>query len=290
MVGLPTSLKKATPAVVQAFVETNAAVLVRLRRSLLLTSAVPWIPTEAYLTSHAQDLGPIKSAGYLLIAAGMAEEFQGRPAAARDSFLEALRYAGLAASEGVVIDQLVAESVGGLALESLAALVPRLDRADRVRLLQEIQAWNDAIDPPATVASRERALIAAAYGRWARARFWVAETVLRFGGRKTGSGAALQALNSALARRLLKSTAVAAAAFSAEHQRLPVRWEELCPTWVSAPAMDPFTGQPLRFKRAGDRLLIYSLGPDQQDQGGVPFNATTPQTPGDIVIEIPAPK
>jgi hypothetical protein len=32
--------------------------------------------------------------------------------------------------------------------------------------------------------------------------------------------------------------------------------------------MDPYTGEPLRFKALDDGILIYSVGPDGRDDGG----------------------
>jgi hypothetical protein len=32
---------------------------------------------------------------------------------------------------------------------------------------------------------------------------------------------------------------------------------------------DPFTGQPLKLRRDGDRVMIYSVGPDLKDDNGM---------------------
>src|SRR5262245_61886565 len=44
-------------------------------------------------------------------------------------------------------------------------------------------------------------------------------------------------------------------------------------------ALDPFDGAPLRFKKRGDGLLIYSAGPDGIDTGGV-IDSKSPFHPG----------
>jgi hypothetical protein len=72
--------------------------------------------------------------------------------------------------------------------------------------------------------------------------------------------------------RALLSSAVAALA--AEHFRInrgrwPLSWEDLvAPTLLAAVPADPFDGQPLRFRRLADGLVIYSVGPDLADGGG----------------------
>ena len=35
---------------------------------------------------------------------------------------------------------------------------------------------------------------------------------------------------------------------------------------------DPFSGEDFIYRREGDGYLIYSIGPDLQDDGGAPFN------------------
>jgi hypothetical protein len=39
---------------------------------------------------------------------------------------------------------------------------------------------------------------------------------------------------------------------------------------------DPFTGKPFRYARRGDGFIVYSLGPDMQDQGGRPATTYAP--------------
>lgn len=48
---------------------------------------------------------------------------------------------------------------------------------------------------------------------------------------------------------------------------------------------DPFTGQPLRYRRSGSHYLLYSLGPDGKDDDGTPASASKLKagTHGDLV-------
>ena len=48
---------------------------------------------------------------------------------------------------------------------------------------------------------------------------------------------------------------------------------------------DPFDGQPLKMKRIGQGAVVYSIGPDMVDNGGVPFDWQK-QT-GDIIFTAP---
>jgi hypothetical protein len=65
----------------------------------------------------------------------------------------------------------------------------------------------------------------------------------------------------------------AIAAISAERYRLrhghwPDSLAALVPEFLPAVAVDPFDGQPLRYKRLSDGVVIYTVGPDLTDNGG----------------------
>ena len=67
---------------------------------------------------------------------------------------------------------------------------------------------------------------------------------------------------------------IAAARFRLQHDRLPKSLAEIEPKFLPAALkppqqlVDPFDGQPLRFKSEKDGLLIYSVGRNGQDDGG----------------------
>jgi len=49
---------------------------------------------------------------------------------------------------------------------------------------------------------------------------------------------------------------------------------------------DPYDGQPLRFKRTPTGLVVYSLGPDKTDNGGVMNRGNPTATNTDIGFEL----
>ena len=67
---------------------------------------------------------------------------------------------------------------------------------------------------------------------------------------------------------------VAAAAIAVERFRrantnsLPKDLGQLTPAFLAAVPLDPFDGQPLRFKRVGEGYVVYSVGSDGHDDGG----------------------
>jgi hypothetical protein len=92
-----------------------------------------------------------------------------------------------------------------------------------------------------------------------------------------------------LANVRLALTAVALEQFRAAHDnRYPAALSELTPNYLGAALMDPFDGQPLRYRKQGDGYVLYSVGSDLKDDGGKPrdgkggdivFTVVTPPTP-----------
>jgi hypothetical protein len=63
--------------------------------------------------------------------------------------------------------------------------------------------------------------------------------------------------------------ALASERFRLAHGRWPASAEELVPEYLSAVPYDPHTGGPLKYRRKGKQLIIYSAGQDAEDDGGI---------------------
>jgi hypothetical protein len=64
-------------------------------------------------------------------------------------------------------------------------------------------------------------------------------------------------------------TAVAMTRFRLDHGKLPAGLSELVPDYLDGVPMDPFDGHPIRLVIKGDKWIIYSVGLDGVDDGGV---------------------
>jgi hypothetical protein len=82
----------------------------------------------------------------------------------------------------------------------------------------------------------------------------------------------------------LAQLALAAEAYRARTGQLPERPDDLAPQYLARVPTDPFSGQPLRLKRDGKDLVMYSIGSDGIDDGGVPWNKATKR--GDLVFRL----
>ena len=86
------------------------------------------------------------------------------------------------------------------------------------------------------------------------------------------------------AERRLALTAVAVCRFRAARGRLPSALAELSPEFLTVIPRDPFDGRPLRMKKTGESLVLYSIGEDGKDDGGIPWNWE--KQAGDITFTI----
>jgi hypothetical protein len=90
----------------------------------------------------------------------------------------------------------------------------------------------------------------------------------------------LAGLQSSQAAARTALVAVAAERYRLRHGAWPATLAALAPEFLPAVPADPFNGQPLRFTRFADGLLIYSVGSDLSDDGGAikPIHPVRPMT------------
>ncbi|HUJ11013.1 MAG TPA: hypothetical protein VL171_13395 [Verrucomicrobiae bacterium] len=69
--------------------------------------------------------------------------------------------------------------------------------------------------------------------------------------------------------------ALAVEAYKLRHDKLPDTLTEFVPAYLIAIPLDPFTGQPLRYKKLPKGYLVYSIGDDAKDNGGDAKKDTT---------------
>ncbi len=75
--------------------------------------------------------------------------------------------------------------------------------------------------------------------------------------------------NEAVAQQRITLTALALESFQNEHGKLPEKLEELVPHFLKEVPEDPFTGLDLEYRRTAKGYVIYSVGPDRKDNGGL---------------------
>ncbi len=87
------------------------------------------------------------------------------------------------------------------------------------------------------------------------------------------------------ARLRLLECEVALRGYRLEKGGLPERLEELVPDYLPELPLDPFSGRPLVYRKTRDGYLLYSLGADRIDGGGVRVEPW--QFEGDLFLDSP---
>jgi len=77
-------------------------------------------------------------------------------------------------------------------------------------------------------------------------------------------------------------TAVAMTRFRLDHGTLPSHLNELVPKYLDEVPTDPFDGKPLRLAIRNNQWIIYSVGPDRVDDGGVEID----RGKGDVIFTL----
>jgi hypothetical protein len=96
-------------------------------------------------------------------------------------------------------------------------------------------------------------------------------------------------------RQEMTLVALALAAYRAEHGGHPEDLAKLVPKYLKAIPEDPFAEKPLRYRREGSGYVLYSVGPNGQDDDGRESSVRDPKTGqelegDDIVLRMPVPK
>jgi hypothetical protein len=73
--------------------------------------------------------------------------------------------------------------------------------------------------------------------------------------------------------------------YRAKKGKYPENLSDLLPEYMADLPLDPFDGKPLRFKQTDGKIIIYSIGPDEIDDGGAPYDQETNK--GDVIFELP---
>ena len=63
---------------------------------------------------------------------------------------------------------------------------------------------------------------------------------------------------------------------------MPASLEQLTPCFCQSVPADPYDGKPLRYKAHGVSFVVYSIGSDGHDDGGVAWESNYVKIPQDV--------
>ncbi len=250
----------------RSLVATNGEALRLCRLALNQTCAVP---TEAAITNFATDLpalGEMKRLAQLLAAEGRLAELEHRPGDAARSYADSMRLGDAISHGGFIIHRLVGiamEAIGGTRLARLVQQLKAEECRSLIQALEDIDrrgvTWEEVLHGEKLFARHELRKLPNLLGAvisWWKNRPMIARTQQRH--------------DSAVAHRRLLIAELALRLSQLENQRVPASLQELVPKYLPRVPVDPFGDQPLRYRAQSTNWLLYSVGPDRIDNGGIP--------------------
>jgi hypothetical protein len=202
---------------------------------------------------------------------------EGRLDDAVESHWNTLRVARANERGGLILHVLVGWAIERMGLSGLAADADRLEPEERRDLINRIRQF-EATDPPlGETVARELAWFDDVYG-------WEVKLGRILGDDLMALDTVRNAESGTRAYRRVVLAALALRCYEAEHGRLPERLDELVPEYLPEVPLDPFDGEPLRYRADGDAApRVYSIGPNRRDDGGV---ADPRSEKSDVVLDL----
>ena len=157
-------------------------------------------------------------------------------------------------------------------------------KADEIRFLERMTECQDALRLPLPEKLDRAAEILAEINQESVPKKFIFTSLLIRGFLK-GFGKEAQGI----ARQQLVRTALATERYRAGEGRLPSSLIELVPDYLFQVPTDPFSGGPLKYANREGGYVVYSVGPDRLDDGGLKPISRKPfreHPPGDIIFAV----
>jgi hypothetical protein len=247
----------------RTLVSTNAEPLRLLRLGLTRPCSVP---TDLYITNDTGRSGLVrlKYLADLLAAEGRLREMEGQPTEAALDYADAIRLGNEISRGGFIIDRVWGFGCEFIGYTALAKLVPNFNGEQAREVLARLETIdNTRVTWDEIRRNTERWNRYQMRGRFnpiVRARVW-------WQSRGPHQTAAMKH-KIAIAHTHLLEVELALRFYQSEQGRVPIRLDELVPSYLSKVPPDPFSGRPLSYRPQGTNWLLYSVGPDGVDDGG----------------------
>ena len=261
---------------------TNAEALCLLRLGL----ARPCImPMDFALTNAAgmlDQLAAMKQLAQLLTAEGQLREMDHRPADAARSYMDAIRFGNELSRGGLLITRLVGIAGENIGFHALVKVVPMLKGQEArfvVKGLEKIDAgrvtWTEIAKNEPYYAHHLPGNRFNPIG-WGMS-WWANREVMQRAEAKD---------RTAVAHVRLLAAELALRCYQSDQGHVPANLNDLVTNYLSTLPQDPFSAQRLVYRAQGTNWLLYSIGPDGMDDGGIPARKGWP-VKGDLLYDSP---
>ena len=246
----------------RVLVSANTEALRLLRLGLTHEYGFPIDRFQTNASAVLEMLASYKRLVQLLAANGHLAELEGRTNDAITSYIDALKFGNEISRGGPLINRLVGIACEAIGCSSLAKLVPQLSREHSRRLIADCEdidaqqvSWDEVWRNESAFMWRQRQnplllVVSLAQIRSAKVRAEEKDRRIK-------------------ATIRLLATELSIRCYQQEKGHPPARLDELVPEFLKAVPQDPFSRRPLIYRPQGTDWLLYSVGPDHVDNGGV---------------------
>lgn len=275
-------LDMATRQQLQAFVASCGHAFDTARVGLARECQVPIWYSWADYEADDLDISALRPVVRALRAEGKLAELEGRPADAAGSYLDMIRLGRVGTRGGLLIAWLTGRACEGMGMAALAELRESLTSGQCNDLIDTLQTLEANREPVEEVCARDQL-----WGRIVLEWKWQLIHIVRT---ITGSEPDVRPLLEKAADQTQASfrlliCGLALRSYSVENAQPPEKLGDLVPDYLREVPLDPFSGKPLVYRREAAKYVLYSVGPDSQDDGGQLHGYSDPGT--DILLDKP---
>lgn len=251
-------------ASLQRLVSAHEEACKRLREGFGRPCAVPLQHAITNFAVWSKDLMSLKRLAKLLSAEGRLAEMDGRPGDAARSYVEILRLGNEISRQGFLIARMVGIAIEGIGAQGLGRVLPALNPGQTRVVIRELENLERSRVSWQEVRRAERLFMRQELKKvsplsWPQGLWQNWQVLVSTESRH----------KSAVAKGRLLQAEAAARCYLAEQGRAPPTLQELVPQYLTRVPEDPFTGGSLLYRPQTTNWLLYSVGPDGTDDGGV---------------------
>ncbi|MEX2114225.1 MAG: hypothetical protein WD845_13620 [Pirellulales bacterium] len=266
------------------FVLDNAGLLARVRESFAKPSQVPIRYDPTFMATNLRSVQLQRELCRALVIEAKLADAEGRQDDAAAANLTMLQLGNASASGGLLVHDLVGMAIGGVGLQGMASTLPKLDAAQLATVRRELQESTAAHVPIEQFFERERIFARLSMGWPGAIWLWMDEASFEPTFRSVRF--ARQRYDTLLH---LVLTEAAVRQYALEHGEPPESLARLVPQYLSHVPDDPLGDGPLTYRRTDSGYLLYSVGRNGRDDGGLRATNTPAVTNGasDLFFDAP---
>lgn len=268
----------ATPAQLQQYLRDNAAVFAALAAALEL-------PSQPAIDYRAMDrptrYADLRSLFFIWSAAAKAAASRGDDAQAVSYYINNIRAGNVCANGGLAIDELVGNAMTSDSIDQIRMLLDRLTEPQLAALQVQLRQVMAGREPIELIIQRSQLHERLSMGWGGRLLLWLEARGLA-GFDVTTELPRLRAHHDAQIRLLLAACAVERHHLG--HDAYPESLDILVPDYLESIPPDPLGVGNLKYRLTDSGYLLYSVGRNGIDDGGVPPTQQADYEDGDLLI------